>query len=103
MRATVCAGCGGEMVSIGRFPLQKGRFGLFLGSLSNLFNGALEVSAMCCKDCRRLEFYLADDAEELLSEPEAEDTIAQIECPFCGVMHDLDDAVCPQCGQRLMD
>lgn len=102
MSAKTCIQCGGEMVSLGTFPLQKGRYGVLLGSLSNLLSGALDVGAMCCKDCRRLEFYLTDDAE-ISSENETEDAIAQVECPFCGVMHDLDDAICPQCGQRLMD
>lgn len=103
MRAKTCAACGGKMVSIGSFPLQKGRFGPFLGGLSNLISGALDVGAMCCEDCRRLEFYLADDVRLVPEEDVREDSIAQVECPFCGVMHDLDDAICPQCGHRLMD
>lgn len=103
MREKTCTACGGEMISIGTFPLQKGRFGLLLGNLSNLFNGALDVGAMCCKSCRRLEFYLADDVELPEEDDGTVDTIAQVECPFCGVMHDLDDAICPHCGHRLQD
>lgn len=94
-----CLGCGGRMQSIGSFPLQKGRAGAFLGVWNNVLEGALDVSAFCCENCRRLEFYLADE-ENALSE---QDRIAQTECPFCYTMHDLDDAVCPHCGRRLMD
>ena len=24
-------------------------------------------------------------------------------CPYCGDLHDMDDAVCPRCGRRLME
>lgn len=94
-----CLGCGGRMQSIGRFPLQKGRAGAFLGVWNNVLEGALDVSAFCCENCRRLEFYLADEENT----PSEQDRIAQTECPFCYTMHDLDDAVCPHCGRRLMD
>lgn len=94
-----CLGCGGKMQSIGGFPLQKGRAGVFLGVWNNVLEGALDVSAFCCENCRRLEFYLADEENT----PSEQDRIAQTECPFCYTMHDLDDAVCPHCGRRLMD
>ena len=94
-----CLGCGGRMQSIGSFPLQKGRAGAFLGVWNNVLEGALDVSAFCCENCRRLEFYLADEENG----PSEQDRIAQTECPFCYTMHDLDDAVCPHCGRRLMD
>ena len=29
--------------------------------------------------------------------------IQQIACPYCGDMHDMDDAICPHCGRRLME
>ena len=76
MSTKTCTACGGKMVGIGAFPLQKGKFSAFFGHWSNIWEGALE------KD---------------------EDHIAQVECPFCGSMHDLDDAICPQCGKRLQD
>lgn len=94
-----CLGYGGKMQSIGRFPLQKGRAGVFLGVWNNVLEGALDVSAFCCENCRRLEFYLTDEENA----PSEQDRIAQAECPFCYTMHDLDDAVCPHCGRRLMD
>ena len=42
-----CLGCGGKMQNIGRFPLQKGRAGAFLGVWNNVLEGALDVSAFC--------------------------------------------------------
>ena len=24
-------------------------------------------------------------------------------CPYCGELHDMDDAICPHCGRRLME
>lgn len=101
MHEKICSACGGTLQSIGRFPLQKGKFSLLLGHWDNFWRGALEVSAFCCENCRKLEFYLADDAEESLSAEE--DHMAQTECPFCYAMHDLDDAICPHCGKRLID
>lgn len=62
-----CLGCGGRMQSIGGFPLQKGRAGAFLGVWNNVLEGALDVSAFCCENCRRLEFYLADEENTPLS------------------------------------
>ena len=103
MSTKTCTACGGKMVGIGAFPLQKGKFSAFFGHWSNIWEGTLEVSAYCCESCRRLEFYLADDADEADVLEKDEDHIAQVECPFCGCMHDLDDAICPQCGKRLQD
>lgn len=91
-----CIACGGKMIDLGTMELQKGSYGLFLGPLSNLVSGSLEVNAMVCEKCRRMDFYLCGDDME---EP---DKIAQTECPYCGKPHDLDDAVCPHCGKRLM-
>ena len=91
-----CIACGGKMTDLGKMELQKGSYGLFLGLLCNLVSGALEVNAMVCGKCRRMDFYLCgEDTEDT-------DRIAQIECPYCGKAHDLDDAVCPHCGKRLM-
>ena len=91
-----CIACGGKMIDLGKMELQKGSYGLFLGSLSNLVSGALEVEAAVCEQCRRMDFYLrGEDTEDA-------DRIVQTECPYCGRSHDLDDAVCPHCGKRLM-
>ena len=100
-----CICCGGKMQSIGEFSLQKGRVSVVLGYWDNIAQGALDVRTLCCEKCRKLDFYLAEDAEEteLLEQEGAEDAIPQVECPFCGAMHDLDDAICPHCRRRLMD
>ena len=98
MSGKTCAACGGRMQSIGAFPLQKGQYGFLTGHWDNLMQGALNVRAFCCETCRKLEFYLADEEPD-----EAEGRIAQVECPYCGAMHDLDDAICPHCNRRLME
>lgn len=99
-----CASCGGDLVGLGRFPLQKGRYSLLLGHLGNVLHGALEVSALCCVRCGKVEFYLPEDVLAGLLEENAEQpSIARAACPRCGVLHEIDDAVCPQCGARLME
>lgn len=89
------------MSYVGRERLQKGEYGAFLGHLDNLLSGAYEVETYVCDDCRKMEFYAARHLEPV-EEPE-EGTMAQAACPCCGTMHDMDDAVCPYCGKRLME
>ena len=93
-----CSACGGRLQSLGSMELQKGKYSALLGSLPQLLSGSLDVNVLCCERCKKLEFYLLGelDAEE-------PDGIAQVACPYCGVWHDLDDAVCPHCGKRLME
>ncbi len=87
------------MVRIGEEELQKGSYHWFFGAWDNLLSGSLSVVLYCCEDCRKLEFYLAGE-EAVDGET---DTIAQTACPYCGALHDLDDAKCPSCGRRLQD
>ncbi len=98
MRQKTCSACGGRLQSLGSMELQKGKYSALLGSLPQLLSGALDVDVLCCERCKKLEFYLLGelDAEE-------PDGIAQAACPYCGDMHDMDDAVCPHCGRRLME
>ena len=91
-----CIACGGTMVDLGKMELQMGSYGLLFGALSNLLSGSLEVEAAVCKKCRRMEFFYCGDL------PEEPGGMAQTDCPSCGKAHDLDDAVCPHCGKRLM-
>ena len=86
------------MQSLGTMELQKGRFSMLFGNLSQIMSGALDVDVECCERCKKLEFYLLGDPEE----PETSG-IEQIACPYCGDMHDMDDAICPHCGRRLME
>ncbi len=96
---TKCLRCGGEMLYVGREHLQKGKAGVLLGSWDNILSGALDVEIYVCKKCRKIEMYAAEGAEEA----EEDGGIAQIPCPYCGKLHDLDDAVCPKCGRRLQE
>lgn len=73
-----CASCGGDLVGLGRFPLQKGRYSLLLGHLGNVLHGALEVSALCCVRCGKVEFYLPEDVlAGLLEENTEQSSIAR--------------------------
>ena len=96
MERDVCIRCGGEMAHIGQEQLQMGKFSWLLGGLDNLVSGALTVDIYCCRQCKKLEFYAVEPPEA-----EAEDSIAQTPCPYCGQLHEMDDAKCPHCGKRL--
>jgi len=84
------------MAHIGQEKLQLGQYGVFFGHLSQLFSGALSVDIYCCQDCKKLEFYAVEAQED-------EDSIAQVPCPACGELHEIDDPRCPHCGKRLLE
>ena len=88
MKDMECLRCGKQMIFIKRESLQLGRTGWFLGDLSNLLAGALEVNIYMCEGCGKIEFYSGEYAEEELM---------QKECPNCGKMHDFDYPKCPFC------
>ena len=98
MRQKTCSACGGKMQSLGNMELQKGKFSMLFGHWDQILSGALDVDVECCEHCKKLEFYLLGDAET----PEASG-IQQIACPYCSDMPDMDDAICPHCGRRLME
>ena len=79
MRQKTCSACGGKMQSLGNMELQKGKFSMLFGNLSQIMSGALDVDVECCERCKKLEFYLLGDPEE----PETSG-IEQIACPYCG-------------------
>ena len=83
-----CLRCGRQMRYIGREKLQLGQTGWVLGDLPNLFAGAMSVDIYTCPECRKMEFYLADEIEEELP---------QKQCPNCGKKHDFDYPKCPFC------
>lgn len=97
MERECCLRCGGKMVHIGQEMLQLGQYGVPFGHWDQLFSGALEVDIYCCRDCKKLEFYAVEAPEE------EEDSIAQVPCPYCGQLHEIDDPKCPHCGQRLLE
>ena len=88
MKDLDCLRCGRQMRYIGREKLQLGQTGWVLGDLPNLFAGAMSVDIYTCPDCRKMEFYLADEIEEELP---------QKQCPNCGKKHDFDYPKCPFC------
>ena len=91
-----CIRCGGRMGHIRQEKLQLGQYGVPFGHWDQLFSGALEVDIYCCRACKKLEFYAVEA-------PEEEDSIAQVPCPYCGQLHEIDDPKCPHCGQRLLE
>ena len=97
MEREVCLRCGGEMICLGQEKIQLGKCGVFLGAWPNILSGALDDDIYVCKNCKKLEFYAVD-------EPERDgEGMAQVRCPRCGQLHELDDPKCPHCGHRLMD
>ena len=64
-----CLRCNTAMEYLGSEELQLGRYGFFLGHLSNLLSGSIEVKIYSCPSCGKLEFFNAEqDREESLSE-----------------------------------
>ena len=89
MKNISCLRCNVEMRNIGREKLQLGKTGWILGDLPNLIAGAMEVDIYACPDCKKLEFFVAEELEEELP---------QKECLKCGKKHDFDYPKCPFCG-----
>ena len=54
MRQKTCSACGGKMQSLGNMELQKGRFSMLFGNLSQIMSGALDVDVECCERCKKL-------------------------------------------------
>ena len=52
MRQKTCSACGGKMQSLGNMELQKGRFSMLFGNLSQIMSGALDVDVECCERCK---------------------------------------------------
>ena len=93
-----CANCGGDMEFLGEEQIQLGQAGFFLGHLSNLLSGSLEVELWECPDCGKLDFYRRGSAANPDDEEYEEGHMVQVICPRCGQRHDLDDPKCPYCG-----
>lgn len=93
-KAIKCLRCDAEMLHKKSGKIQLGQTGWMLGDLPNLLAGALEVDIFCCPVCGKIELFCPDNTE---SDKEV-DTIAQIKCPQCGRVHDMDYPKCPVCG-----
>lgn len=89
-----CLRCGGHMTYVGTENFQLGRTHYLLGDLPNLLAGAMKLSIYRCSACGKVEFFSFESSYE----DEAEDQIAQIHCPRCKQMHDMDYPKCPHCG-----
>lgn len=99
MEREVCLRCGGTMHNIGQEKLQLGQYGWLVGHLSQLASGALPVDIYCCESCKKLEFYAIEAPQDI----EDGGSMAQVPCPRCGQLHELDDPKCPHCGKRLLE
>lgn len=84
-----CIRCGGLMAHAFTENLQLGKTSLIFGSWPNLIAGAMRVSAYCCKECGRLEFFISEEADS--------GALPQVNCPVCGKPHDFDWPRCPFC------
>ena len=52
-----CLRCSGKMESLGKQKIQLGKHGFFLGDLSHLLSGALDVEIFKCNKCGKYEFF----------------------------------------------
>ena len=85
-----CLRCSEQMQFYTHERIQLGKTGWVLGDLPNLFAGALEVDVYICPNCKKLEFYAAEELP-------AGNTLPQKTCPVCGTVHDFDYPQCPKC------
>lgn len=114
MRKINCLRCQKPMNFCGEKKIQLGEYGYFLGHLSNLVAGALEVDFFACPQCGKLEFFAPEDQMDVLTSQEEEQDVPpeigrdivgvssngmpQVRCPRCGKEHDFDYPKCIFCG-----
>lgn len=95
-----CLRCGQTMNHIRTEKLQFGQTGWILGDLPNLLAGAMEVDIYSCPQCKKLEFFLAEN--KFIADNKKEESIKeeapQKKCPLCGRKHDMEDDKCPFCN-----
>ncbi len=87
-----CLRCKTTMQYLNRHQFQLGKTSWLMGDWPNLIAGAIELEVYCCPKCGKTEFFRPEDSGEY--------QIAQIQCPNCGTMHDIDDPKCPFCKYR---
>lgn len=103
MDKETCLRCGGHMSYVGRERLKKElSIGLPIPGAESALPGSFETDIYVCDTCHKMEFYAAKSVKSR-EKPEEGNSIAQIPCPHCGTMHDMDDPRCPFCGKRLTD
>lgn len=91
-----CLRCCAPMRYRGVEEIQLGKTGFFLGNLSNLLSGSLDVVIYECPNCGKLEFFLPAGKTTDANTP-------QRACPECGFTHDFDCYKCPKCGHIYDD
>lgn len=75
MRKINCLRCQKPMNFFDRKKIQLGEYGYFLGHVSNLLAGALEVEFFVCPQCGKLEFFVPEDQMDVLASQEEEQDI----------------------------
>ena len=88
-----CLRCEHQMKYIGTEEFQLGKTSFILGDLPHLLSGAMRLSVYRCPSCGKVEFF----SFEAMETEEEEDRIAQVRCPRCKQMHDMDYPRCPFC------
>jgi len=116
MRKLTCLRCDAKMGYVKTEQFQLGRTGIFIGDLSNLMAGSLEMEIYSCPKCGKYEFFRPLDETQLNEDdtleemetglpPDADckivsvsrDGMPQVRCPACGKIHDFDYPRCPHC------
>ena len=111
MRELQCLRCGTKMGYMKTEQFQLGRTGIFIGDLSNLMAGSLEMEIYSCPKCGKFEFFRPMEEMEFQTEEDGEllpegdrkivgvsrDGMPQVRCPACGKVHDFDYPRCPHC------
>ena len=90
MNTMKCLRCGEDMQFLSNESIKLANVGPVIDNLLNLVAGGLKVDIFVCPNCRKLEFFLAEN--ETLDDETPKKT-----CPECGAVHDFDYPKCPKC------
>jgi len=58
-----CPRCAIPMIKMGQQQFQLGEYNAWLGSLAHMAAGSLELDLLLCPKCRKVEFFLPEDAD----------------------------------------
>ena len=92
-----CLRCDRSMEFLGREKLQLGQYGVLLGHIPNLIDGALELDLWSCPECGKVEMFRPEFSKGQATNY-TEPGLPQVRCPNCGNQHDFDYPKCPYCG-----
>ncbi len=84
-----CLRCGEQMkfIMTDSIPSQTSMIAV---GIPNIFAETIKVHIYSCPNCRKLEFFQEAVVDD-------NDKIAQMNCPKCGALHDIDYPKCPLC------